>query len=85
MRAASWSAAKRPPLCLPKLSHPAGTLLPASAACAGFRLPDDYQAPALGRVRRPGSDTIEEISASQEEEADVAAYLEGLEEEEAEA
>lgn len=46
----------------------------------GFRLPGEYQAPALGRVRRPGSDVIEEVPASQEE-AEVAAYLEGLEEE----
>ncbi|KAI7840972.1 hypothetical protein COHA_005201 [Chlorella ohadii] len=50
----------------------------------GFRFPGEYQAPALGRVRRPGSDVIEEVPASREE-AEVAAYLEGLEQEEAEA
>ncbi len=63
------------PLPSPSASHPHPP---------GFRFPGEYQAPALGRVRRPGSDVIEEVPASREE-AEVAAYLEGLEQEEAEA
>ncbi|PRW61286.1 hypothetical protein C2E21_0224 [Chlorella sorokiniana] len=61
-----------------------GALYTRQRKFTGFRLPGEYQAPALGRVRRPGSDLIEEVPASQEE-AEVAAYLEGLEEEGAQA
>lgn len=70
--------------CCAAQALPTAPLFHTPAPTAGFRLPGEYQAPALGRVRRPGSDVIEEVPASQEE-AEVAAYLEGLEEEEAQA
>lgn len=41
---------------------------------AGFELPGEYQAPALGKVRRPGSDVVEDIPTRPEDEEDVPAY-----------
>lgn len=35
---------------------------------AGFTLPDTYQAPELGRVRRPGSGVVEDIPTGEPEE-----------------
>ena len=77
------------PLCAPTLTtHPPTALralprlLGSGRLGAGFTLPDEYHAPALGKVRLPGSSgEVVDIAAAatQREEVEVQHYFEALE------
>lgn len=60
-------------------THPMGPHTALHPPPAGFQLPADYQTPALGKVRRPGSDVIEDIPTSPQDEEEVPTYYEEVE------
>lgn len=51
-----------------------GALYTRQQTFAGFSLPDEYHAPALGKMRRPGSDEVEEVDLTTHEEEGEAVW-----------
>lgn len=64
---------------LPRCAHPWSPPRPARTRPAGFQLPDSYQAPALGKVRRPGSDVIEDMPTGPADEDGPPEYYDDTE------